>query len=167
MATDHVIDAFLKLEGIKGESKDSDHSDEIEVLSYRHGVSQGPGSDPSVAGSLTAGRCEHEDLTVTKRIDISSPQLNLYCCNGKHIPEMVLTLHRAGGEKVKYAEIRCTDVLITSVNPWADGRAGELPSEEVTFRYGKIEWTYYKTTLSGQVAGEMKAGWDLAGNQAV
>ena len=167
MAADNVIDAFLKLKGIKGESTDDKHTDEIEILSYRHGVSQHPGSDPSTAGSLSAGKCEHEDLVITKRVDIASPQLALYCCNGQHIPELVLTVHRAGGEKIKYLEIKCTDVLITSVNPWVDNRAGELPSEEISFKYGKIEWTYFKTTVSGQAAGEMKAGWDAIHNVAI
>lgn len=167
MATDHVVDAFLKLEGINGESTDNEHQDEIEILSYRHGLLQGAGSDPSTSGSLSAGRCEHDDLVITKRVDVASPQLSLYCCSGQHIPELVMTVHRASGEKTKYMEVRCTDVLITSINPWVDNRAGELPSEEVSFRYGKIEWTYFKTTVSGQVAGEMKSGWDLQKNKAV
>ena len=34
------VDYFLKLEGIKGESQDDKHRDEIDVLSFSWGVSQ-------------------------------------------------------------------------------------------------------------------------------
>jgi type VI secretion system secreted protein Hcp len=38
-------DAFLEIDGIKGESTDDKHKDWIEILSYSHGVSQsGAGS---------------------------------------------------------------------------------------------------------------------------
>ena len=38
-----AYDSFLKIEGIKGESLDSKHKDEIEVLSFSWGATQ-PGA---------------------------------------------------------------------------------------------------------------------------
>jgi glutamyl-tRNA reductase len=44
------------------------------------------------------------------------------------------------------------------------GRA--LPLEEVSFNYGKIEWTYTETDhATGKPKGDVKANWDLKANK--
>jgi type VI secretion system secreted protein Hcp len=165
MPSNHVIDAFLKVDGIAGESTDEKHVAEIEIVSFRHGVMQGPGSDPSTSGNLSAGRCEHHDFSVVKTMDIASAPLYAACCSGKHIPTITLSVHRAGGSKVKYFEVKLTDVLVSSINYMAAGNSGELPNEEITFKYGRIDWTYTKTKLDGSAAGNTVAFWDLKTNK--
>ncbi len=68
-----AVDAFLKIEGIAGESTDKKHKDQIEILSYNHGVSQPSTGTASSAGGGTSGRCEHRDFTVVKELDKASP----------------------------------------------------------------------------------------------
>ncbi|MGE3163986.1 MAG: Hcp family type VI secretion system effector [Planctomycetota bacterium] len=164
--TDNSYDAFLKIDGIQGESSDDRHANEIELLAYHHGLSHPVGSDASSMGSHSAGRCHHQEFTVTKGLDLASPNLSLYCSTGKHIPEVVLSVHRAGGDKVKYYEVVMSDVLITRINPYASpGHA--IPQEDVSFTYGKIVWKYTKTSMTGQAQGDVTAGYDLVKNKAV
>ena len=49
-----------------------------------------PGSG-HVGGGPGAGKVSVHDLSFTKYIDMSSPDLMLACCNGKHYAEAQLT----------------------------------------------------------------------------
>ncbi|HOM28861.1 MAG TPA: type VI secretion system tube protein Hcp [Deltaproteobacteria bacterium] len=162
-----AFDAFLKIDGIPGESTDDKHKDWIEILSYRHGISQPATASASSGGARSAERCNHSDFVVVKALDKASPKLALYCCNGTHIKEVKLELCRAAGDKQKYMEYKLTDVIVSSVVPTGTSKGGEtLPLEEVSFNYGKIEWIYTETDhATGKPKGDVKAQWDLIANK--
>ena len=77
-------DYFLKLDGIKGESQDDKHKDEIHVSSFSFGVTNA-GTGGSNLGS-GGGRANVQDMHFTKVVDQASPNLFLACATGKHIP---------------------------------------------------------------------------------
>lgn len=162
-----AFDAFLKIDGIPGESTDDKHKDWIEVLSYQHGISQPATASASSGGARSAERCNHQDFTIVKALDKASPKIALYCCNGTHIKEVKLELCRAAGDKQKYMEYKMTDVIISAVRPTGTAKGGEtLPLEEVSFNYGKIEWIYTETDhATGKPKGDVKAQWDLIANK--
>ncbi len=161
-----MFDSFIKIQDIPGESTDDKHAEWIEILSFSHGVSQPGSGSVSSGGSRTAERCEHQDFSIVKTLDKATPKLNLYCCNGTHIPEIVVELCRAGGDKQKYMEYKMTDVIISSVRPGGSAKGGDnLPLEEVTFTYGKIDWTYTETDhKSGAPKGDVSTHWNLHTN---
>lgn len=162
-----AFDAFLKIDGIPGESTDDKHKDWIEVLSFHHGLSQPASGAPSDRGGRSAERCNHQDFTIVHGLDKASPKLALYCCNGKHISSVKLELCRAAGDKQKYMEYVLSDVIVSSVRPGGSAQGGEtIPLEEVSFNYGKIEWTYTETDhKTGLPKGDVKAHWDLVANK--
>ena len=157
-----AFDMFLKIDVIPGESTDDKHKDWIELLSFSHGVSQ-----PSrVVGGGATEPCKHDDFSLVKMLDKASPKLVLYSCNGKHIPEVTIELCRATGDKQKYMEYVLSDVIVSSVKPSAGTRSNDtLPLEEVSFNYGKIEWTYTIIGADGLPAGNVIAQWDLMTNK--
>lgn len=156
-------DAFLKIDGIPGESTDDKHKDWIEILSYNLGVSQ-MASTGSTGGGRSAGRADFKDFSFSKEVDKSSAKLLLFCANGSHVKEMTLQLHRATGDKQKYLEIKLTDNLITSVHPAGGG--GGIPSESVTVNFGKIEYVYTQTdTKTGKPKGDVKMHWSTTENK--
>ncbi|HQJ09058.1 MAG TPA: type VI secretion system tube protein Hcp, partial [Deltaproteobacteria bacterium] len=121
----------------------------------------------SSGGSATAERCNHSDFSIVKTLDKASPKLALFCCNGSHINSVTIELCRAGGDKQKYMEYKLSDVIVSSVRPGGSASGGEtLPLEEVSFNYGKIEWTYTEMDKqSGKPKGNVKANWDLKANK--
>ena len=160
-----MADAFLKIEGIDGESTDSKHKDWIEVLSYGWGVTQ-PTSAASTAGSATSARASFGDLSITKLLDKSTPKLFLACANGEHLKKVTLELCRAAGEdKAKYMEYIMEEVVVSNVS--IGGSGDELPVESVSFNYGNIKQNYYKTDrATGKEAGLAgSAGWSLKENK--
>jgi len=54
-----AIDVYLQIDGIKGESADSNHQGWIELTSASWGVIQPRSATASTAGGHTAERCEH------------------------------------------------------------------------------------------------------------
>ncbi len=162
-----AFDCFLKIDGVDGESTDDKHKDWIEVLSYSLGVSQSASGAASSGGGRSAERCDHADFSVVKTLDKASPKLALYCCNGTHIKEVTVELCRAAGDKQKYMEYKMTEVIVASARPGGSSQGGEaLPLEEVSFNYGKIEWTYTETDhKTGKPKGDVKAHWDLTANK--
>lgn len=157
-------DVFLQIDGIPGESTDEKHKNWIEILSYSHGVDQSGAGSRSSGGAATSGRCNHQDFSVVKTLDKASPELNLYCCNGKHIKKMTLQLCRATGDKQPYMDYLFEDVIISSVS--IGGGGGGIPTESVTFNYGKLNWVYVETDHeTGKKKGQVKKWWDLIANK--
>ena len=159
-----AVDMFLKVEGIEGESKDKGHGKEIDVLAWSWGMSQSGTSH--VGGGGGAGKVNVQDLSLTKYIDKSSPDLMLACCNGKHLGEAKLTVRKAGESPLEYLIITMTDVLISSVSTGGSGGEDRL-TENVTLNFAKVKVEYTEQTAKGGAGAKPKMGWDIAANQKV
>src|SRR5688572_15598071 len=133
-----AVDMFLRVEGIKGESKDSKHAEHIQVLSWSWDVSQ-TGTAGSGTG-LTAGKVEHHDIEIRKLVDKASPILYKFCCNGDHIPSADLYVRKAAGgtEALEYIVIHFEDLVITSFNLGGKPQADQI-EEVVRLNYAKVQ----------------------------
>jgi type VI secretion system secreted protein Hcp len=170
-----LFDAFLKLDGIKGESVDAKHKGEIDIMSFSWGMSQTGVSGTGGGGG--AGKVKVHDLTITKRTDAASPLLMLNCANGAHIKEANFVVRKAGGEQLEYLKIKLTDVLISSYKPGSIDWSGPgdegpeedvLPQEQVSLNFAKVEYSYQPQGANGKAqGGPILAGWDVKANQKV
>ena len=162
-----MFDAFLKIDGIPGESTDDKHKDWIEILSYSWGVSQPASGSHSSGGARAAERVNVQDFSIVHTLDKASPKLFLACCKGEHLKTTCIELCRATGDKQKYMEYKLTDVIVSSVRPGGSSKGGEtLPVEEISFNYTKVEMTYTVTDhKTGRPSGDVKANWDLFANK--
>jgi len=145
-----AFDAFLKIDGIPGESSDVIHKHEIEIESWSYGMSQS-------AGGTNGGY-----IKVTKEIDKATPLLCFSSASGQSLNEVLLTLRYPGGtNQVEYMTFKLKDVLIERMQ--GGGGATDLaarPAEEVTFNFGTIEWTYQPVTAEGAPSGPpIVTGW--------
>jgi type VI secretion system secreted protein Hcp len=156
-----AVDIFLKLTGITGESKDHKHKDEIQIDSFTFGMAQmGSGG---FGGGSGAGKVQVQDINITKLVDKASCALMYHCCSGKHIPEGLITVRKAGDKPLEYLKIKLTDVLVTSVGHSGSG-SSDLIMENVTLNFAKfkVEYQEQKSDGSGTPAGDL--GWDLKAN---
>src|SRR3954470_23693270 len=87
-------DIFAKIGDIKGESIDSKHKDEVEVLSWSWGVTHAAGAN-SGSGAGT-GKASFQDFVITHHVDKASPVLLRACATGEHIKEATITMRKAG-----------------------------------------------------------------------
>jgi len=151
-----AYDAFLKIDGIDGESLDSKHKGWIEVLSFSWGVSQ-----PHSSSGQFTGHVVPEDFTFTHAVDKSSPKLMLACAEGDQLNEVDVSFRKAGssGGGIDYLKYSFFDVFFSSVRPGGQSVAQQLkiedalPFEEVTFTYGKVQINYQQLDSRGRQVG--------------
>ena len=163
-----MFDTFLKIDGIPGESTDDAHKDWIEVLDFGHEMTQPASATASSAGGAGAERTDHKDYQVKKLLDKASAKIYEALCKGTHIKEVTIEMCRAGGDKVKYMEIKMEEVIVANVQVAGNPKGGHgFPSEVVSFDYGKITWTYtQQKRTDGSGGGNVSAGWSLIANKA-
>jgi type VI secretion system secreted protein Hcp len=157
-----AVDMFIKIGDLKGESKDASHKEEIDVLAWSWGVSNS--GSAHVGGGAGAGKCNVQDVSITKYIDKSSPDLLLAACNGKHFGEAKLIVRKAGEKPLEYVTITMTDVLITSVSTGGSGGEDRL-TENVTLNFAKVAVNYVEQKADGSAGDKPKMAWDIAGNE--
>ena len=157
-----AVDMFLDIEGeIAGESQDKVHKDEIDVLAWSWGCSQS--GTFHVGGGGGAGKANFQDISVTKWIDKSSPDLMLYCSNGDHFPSAKLTVRKAGKEPLEYLVIHMKKVLVTSVSTGGSGGEDRL-TENVTLNFAQVMVNYVEQTPEGTEGAKPEFKWDIAAN---
>jgi type VI secretion system secreted protein Hcp len=158
-------DYLLKVDGIKGESTDSKHKDEIEVESFSWGATN-PGSFSSAGGGGT-GKVNFQDLHFTSRVSVASPNLMLACASGQHIKSAVLTVRKQGKEAQEFYIVKLSDVLVSSYQSGGSEGSNALPVDQFSMNYAKIEFEYKAQKADGTLGAPVKGGWDLKQNKKV
>lgn len=159
-----AFDAFLKLEGIKGESTDSKHKDEIDIESFSWGAQQAVGH---TGGGKSAGKASISSFSFMKKTDKSSAVLFQGCCTGQHFKDALVTVRRAGGkDPVEYLKYKFSDVMVESVQ-WSGAAGGEeTPSESVTLAFNKVEVTYTPMDATGKPGSPVVTSYDIRAGTA-
>ena len=155
-----AVDVFLKLGDIKGESKDSKHVGEIDVLSWSWGVSQ-TGS-MSAGGGGGAGKANFSDLNIMHALDKASPVLMSKCATGEHIKEPTLVSRKAGKGQQEYLIVKLNDILITSVQP---SGSSEHPMESVSMQFAKVDLEYKPQKEDGTLDAGLHFKYDIKANK--
>ena len=161
-----AVDAFLKLDGIDGESTDSAHQGEIDVLSWSWGASA-TGSF-GMGGGGASGKASFADMSIAKLYDKASPNLMKKLADGTHISEATLFARKAGGSSaIEFLKIKLKDVIITSVSLGGSG-GDDRYVENVSLAFAEFEVAYQAQKNDGSKdGGEVKAGWNIQQNKSV
>jgi type VI secretion system secreted protein Hcp len=157
-------DIFLKIAGIDGESQDSAHKNEIDVGSWEWQVLQESNMQQGSGGG--SGKATVKDLSFVHNVDRASPNLMKFCLTGKHIPEAVLVVRKAGGTPLEYLKLTMSDVVITNVQP-AGSSQEEIIKERVNLAFAKIKQEYTVQNQQGGSGGAVTAGYDIKLNKEV
>jgi len=138
---------FLKLDGVQGESKAASYKGDIEISSFSFGdgsrqATGGAGGAGPTGGAGGAGRTSFSSFTITKRVDKTSPLLQLGSLVGKTYKEAdVFFARKAGGGQQKYLEMKIEDVFISSYKT-NGASGGAIPTETVVLDGIKGEATF-------------------------
>ncbi len=148
-----LVDYFLKIDGISGESTDAKHKDEIEVESFSWGVSNT--ATAIGGGGAGAARPTFHDFAFTALVNKSSPNLFLKCASGQHIKQAVLTARTAGDKEQEFLKITLSDVLVSSYQ----GSGQTEPTDAVALRYAGAQFRQgppQKLTVTPDAAGTLR-----------
>jgi type VI secretion system secreted protein Hcp len=156
-----AVDMFIKLTGIEGVSLDDKHPGEIHIESFSWGMSQ-TGAH-GVGGGGGAGKVSVHDISITKYVEKSSALLAEHCCNGKHIPEALITVRKAGEKPLEYLKIKLVDLLVSGIQ-FAGHGGGDQLTENVTLNFTKFYVDYFEQDEKGTGKAAGKTSWDVKKN---
>lgn len=156
------VDYFLKLDGIPGESTDSKHKNEIDLLGWTWGESNS--GSHAYGGGGGAGKVAMNDFSFTMHVNKASPKLFLACATGQHIKEGHLVCRKAGKEQQEYLKIKFSDLLVSSYQ--TGGSGGEVvPVDQVSVNFAKIEISYAPQKPEGGLEAPVVHHYSLKENK--
>jgi type VI secretion system secreted protein Hcp len=156
-----AVDMFLDLDGVKGESVDKTHKGKIDLLSWNWGLSNSGTFHHGSGGG--AGKASFKDITITKFIDASSPNIMLFCANGKHFAKGKIIVRKAGENPLEYLTIDFDKVLVANYSTGGSGGEERL-TENVTLNFAKVKLEYVTQTEKGGKGTPHAFSWDISSN---
>ena len=157
---------YVKLDGIDGESTDKQHEKWIQMWSWQWGVSNTGRAGSGVVGQ-TRGVSMVQDFSFTKQLDKASAKIQEKCLNGTNIPKVTISVCGIGEKELhEYLRYDLNDCVITS---YSIGGTSEMPQENLTVNFSKVEWTYTPLGRDGKPdSGAKQSGfkWDVTKNTA-
>ena len=152
------IDMFLFVEGVPGESRDSAHAGQCDVLAWSWGMSN---SGTAVGGGgVGSGKVNIQDLSVTKYVDKASTLLMQACATGSHYPTVKLQMRKAGSAANQhFLVITMEEVIVTSLSTGGSGGEDRLV-ENVSFNFAKVTVDYWEQRADGTYVKGKPFTWD-------
>lgn len=155
---------LLDIPDIKGQSLLKGFEDKIELLSFSHGVAMQVTASPS-SSERTSGKPNHQDMTISKYVDLSSCPVIAACNASTNLKTVTLTVGRNdSGAVLPYMVVTMDNVIVSSVSYSSGG--GDRPTETLTLNYTKISWAFTEQKSDLGKKGNNGAVWDLAANVA-
>lgn len=154
-----AFDAFLKLDGVEGESTRKGFEKQIELQSFSFGATNA--SSIGSGGGAATGKATLSSFSFSKETDATSPALFQACCSGKHFPKAKVVFHKSGGDQaIDYLVYEFEQCFIEAIN-WGGSSGSELPHENVSLAFGKVTITYVIQATAGSKATPIVGSWDV------
>jgi type VI secretion system secreted protein Hcp len=158
-----AVDYFIKFDGIKGESADAKHKDEIDVESWSWGETHA--GTASSGGGGGAGKVSMQDFHFVMRLNKASPGLMKACATGQHIKTATLSARKAGKGQLDYLTFKFHDVLVSSIQTGGSEDTDVLPTDQVSFNFAKLEVEYKPEKADGSLGLAVQFRYDLKANK--
>lgn len=130
-----AVDIFLKIDGVPGDSRDSKHKDEIDVLSFSWGV----GRKSGLLGGPPVGKPTLQDFDFVMPVSKASPLLMVGSAKGTHFKKALLTVRTAGDQQLEFYKVTMEDCLVSSYQTSA---SSDVPSEQISLDFAKVTFSY-------------------------
>ena len=159
-----TFDCFLELDGITGESRDSRHRDEIDVLRFGWGESQHAPVQSGLGAGV--GQVRVEDLEVRARTSKASPKVMVACASGRHIATARLTCRLPGLADAQFLVITLSNVRVSRY--YVAGAAsvdGMLPTDEIALNFRDIKIEYRARRPDGTWESAVMGEWNVQENR--
>ena len=177
--------AYVKFEGIDGESKDTVHENWSEIVSFNQGIHK-PGGG-ATGTTRSTGEVIFDDIVIIKQVDKSSPKLAEAICKGKVFTKveihltgpsegstcqgtfyayelknvMITSYTVSGSNPLAYALVALApEITMPSTGPFIV-QAVDAPLEEVALNFEEIKVTYTECDSSGKSKGNIEYSWKV------
>ncbi len=160
-----AVEFFIKFDGIKGESVEAKHKDEVDIESWSWGETHA--SAGSAGGGGGAGKVAMQDFHFVMKLNKASVGLMEACATGEHIKSATLTARKAGKDQQDYLMIKFTDILVSSYQTGGSEQGDVVPTDQVSLNFAKIEVDYKQQKPDGSLAPAAQFKYDLKANKTL
>jgi type VI secretion system secreted protein Hcp len=155
-----AFDAFLKVDGIDGETTRKGYEKCIAVQSFSWGGANS--STIGVTGGGGGGKGTLSSLNIMKKADATSPKFFQKCMEGEHIKKASLTLLKSGGkESVDFIVYELETVYVDAFQNTGSEGGDDTPTESVSMSFGKCTYTYTPQKPDGTKGAPVVGQWDV------
>ena len=150
---------FLDLDGLQGPATQKGYEKWIEGASMKFDVAR---SVASGSTKTATGSAQFSALSLTKSVDVSSPELFLLAANGQVMSEAVVELTNPTGDV--YLRVVLHDVVVSSYSVSASASEEQASSETIQLTYSRITMEYIVASDDGKGATTVSRTWDIPQN---
>lgn len=153
---------FLRMDGVKGESRKIGYEDWVEVLSF----SSGAGIPPMDRSSVTINNNSFHSFLFTHEIDIATPPMLELCMTGGIIPVIdFVGCVLIAGFLIPVLEIKMENVILSRLSvdskQASDKELGGKTIEEVEVNFAKISIKVTPINPDNSRGSSVQASFDL------
>jgi type VI secretion system secreted protein Hcp len=159
-----MVENFLKIEGIAGESQDVVHKGEIDVENWTFGGMMA-GIDVSSKTPASA-RAQIQPFQFTMKVNRASALLFQFMATGQHIQKATLTCRKAGKAQNEFLKVTFSDVMVSGLKSTGTSAADNLPIDQVSLNFARIEIEYREMRPDGTAGNPVKSVYDLRTGKA-
>ncbi|MFC0588212.1 type VI secretion system tube protein Hcp [Novosphingobium aquiterrae] len=160
-----AVTYFLKIDGVAGDSLDTNHKGWFEISSFSLGESNS--GSAALGGGAGAGIVNFGDLNVNLQNNGLLAALLLDSAAGKYLPAIEIegVTSSASGQQRTVYDLTLNEVQVSSISHSAFG--GEQPSTALSFHYGEISVVTNSLNSDGTLGPSQSFAWDVADNKAI
>lgn len=145
-ASGQVPQAFVRFDGVDGESKDVDYFKWSEIVTFHQGQKL---SIEGVGAARQVGSVGFDEMSVVKGVDKASPKLAQAVCTGLRFANVYIDVTQmTESGRVSYLSYELSGVVISSYNIVGSDLSSR-PMEEVTLNFEEITMTYTERNMAG------------------
>jgi type VI secretion system secreted protein Hcp len=154
-----IVDYFLKIDGIEGESGDKTHKNEIQLESWSFGETNA--GTAHVGMGMGAGKVQMGDFHFVMRSNKASPKLFLACADGEHIKKAVLTCRKAGKDQQEYLKWTFSDLLVSSYQTGGSASSDVVPLDQISINFTEAQVDYKEQKADGTLGGAVTTKYNV------
>lgn len=147
---------YMKVPDISGNATESDYKNWIELDSIQINANKKVKMLVGDSGNRQQGRPTFEPVSISKRIDQSSPKLFHMMCKGNSASKVEICFADTRGERLKYT---LSDVMINKRYVTAEGNSE--PIENIELCYTAIEERYTPRDQNNNSLSPVSGGYNL------
>jgi len=156
---------LLNYEGVKGETKDDNHKDWIDLVGWTFKTDRLITSNTSTKGDRESSNARIYDLQISKEMDLATPKLFMesLCGTGKEVKLRLTKTGQGKGSDV-YMEYILKNALISSYEVGGSNTDLSRPTENITISFVEIEVKYTPYDDNNKALANIVVGFDTATN---
>lgn len=164
-AIDASAAAYIKFDGVDGESQDKDHKGWSDILSFQQAVRV---IKEDATSQTRRRQVVLDDIVVVRELDKSSPKLAQALLTGQVIPRVTIQLTRRGADSTQpvFYAYELKNVIVTSYSIGGGAQSDQVPTEEFSLNFEEIKVTYTEFDETGASKGNVEYSWKVEEGEA-